>query len=113
MLGADRPGQLEEPIGEGRLAMVDVGDDREVADPVHAGSRSMRERDLCGRVERHPSRDCVSSAAAGAESAAPPDRRAVIATPYTAAPAISPAPGDTTCPPSPRPEAWSSAYQTP
>jgi hypothetical protein len=27
-------GQLQEPIGEGRLAVIDVGDDREVAKPV-------------------------------------------------------------------------------
>ena len=31
----DSAGQLEDAIGEGRLAVVDVGDDREVAEPVH------------------------------------------------------------------------------
>src|SRR4029453_4347644 len=32
----DRAGQLEDAVGERRLAVVDVGDDREVRDPVHA-----------------------------------------------------------------------------
>ena len=40
--GVDRVGQLEQPIGEGRLAVVDVGDDREVA------QSSLR--DLAGQV---------------------------------------------------------------
>ncbi len=31
----DSAGELEDPVGERRLAVVDVGDDREVADPVH------------------------------------------------------------------------------
>ncbi len=31
----DRPGELEDAVRERRLAVVDVGDDREVADPVH------------------------------------------------------------------------------
>ncbi len=31
--GRDRAGALQEPVRQGRLAMVDVGDDREVADP--------------------------------------------------------------------------------
>ena len=35
VLGADGARQLEQPVGERRLAVVDVGDDREVADPVH------------------------------------------------------------------------------
>ena len=30
----DRVGQLEQPVGERRLAVIDVGDDREVAQPV-------------------------------------------------------------------------------
>ena len=30
----DRLGELEDAIGQRRLAVVDVGDDREVADPV-------------------------------------------------------------------------------
>ena len=34
----DRPGQLEDAIGQGRFPMVDVGDDREVADVVHAAA---------------------------------------------------------------------------
>jgi hypothetical protein len=33
--GVDRPGDLEDAIGQRRLAVVDVGDDREVADAVH------------------------------------------------------------------------------
>ena len=35
----DRPGELEDPIGERRLAVVDVGDDREVPNPVHGRMR--------------------------------------------------------------------------
>jgi len=31
---ADGPGELQEPIGEGRLAVIDVRDDREVADEL-------------------------------------------------------------------------------
>jgi hypothetical protein len=31
----DGPGELEDAIGQRRLAVIDVGDDREVADPVH------------------------------------------------------------------------------
>ena len=36
-----RPGRLEQPIGKGGLAMIDVRDDAEVADPVktHASRR--------------------------------------------------------------------------
>ena len=37
----DRPGDLEDPVGQGRLAVVDVGDDREVADVVHGRVGSM------------------------------------------------------------------------
>ena len=33
----DRPGDLEDAVGQGRLAVVDVGDDREVANVVHVG----------------------------------------------------------------------------
>ena len=35
LLRVDRPGDLEDAVGQGRLAVVDVGDDREVADVVH------------------------------------------------------------------------------
>ena len=35
VLGADGARQLQQPVGERRLAVVDVGDDREVANPVH------------------------------------------------------------------------------
>ncbi len=35
--GVDHPGQLQHPIGQRRLAMVDVGDDAEVADPRRWG----------------------------------------------------------------------------
>ena len=34
-LRVDGAGELEDPVGERRLAVVDVGDDREVADVVH------------------------------------------------------------------------------
>ena len=32
--GVDRPGQLQDAVGQGRLAVVDVADDGEVADAV-------------------------------------------------------------------------------
>ena len=35
LLRVDGPGDLEDAVGQGRLAVVDVGDDREVADVVH------------------------------------------------------------------------------
>ena len=35
--GVDRAGQLEEPVGERRLPVVDVGDDAEAADAVELG----------------------------------------------------------------------------
>src|SRR5207247_972163 len=44
VLGPDGPGQLEDAVGEGRLAVVDVGDDREVADQVHQRPLSMAAR---------------------------------------------------------------------
>ena len=37
----DRAGQLEDAVGEGRLAVVDVGDDREVADASEVHGLSM------------------------------------------------------------------------
>ncbi len=37
----DGPGELEDAVGQGRLAVVDVGDDREVADLLHGRGRSM------------------------------------------------------------------------
>ena len=42
----DRAGQLEDAIGQRRLAMVDVGDDAEVSDQIllHSGHRSARTR---------------------------------------------------------------------
>jgi hypothetical protein len=39
LAGIDRAGDLEDPVRECRLAMVDVGDDREVADPVEFHGR--------------------------------------------------------------------------
>src|SRR5205814_8345781 len=36
MLRPDRTGQLEDPVGERRLAVIDVGDDREVPYAFHA-----------------------------------------------------------------------------
>ena len=41
MPAVDGAGQLEEAIGQGRLAVVDVGDDREVPDSVHGHAMSM------------------------------------------------------------------------
>jgi hypothetical protein len=38
-------GELQDAVGEGRLAVVDVGDDREVAD-LHRAHRTRRSRDL-------------------------------------------------------------------
>ena len=35
--GVDRPGELEDAVGEGRLPVVDVGDDAEVPEPLEAG----------------------------------------------------------------------------
>ena len=37
----DGPGELEDAVGERRLAVVDVGDDREVPDPVHERTASI------------------------------------------------------------------------
>ena len=37
--GVHRPGELEEPVGERGLPVVDVGDDREVADPREVAHR--------------------------------------------------------------------------
>src|ERR1700761_3900178 len=37
----DRAGELEDPVGERRLAVVDVGDDREVTNLVHGRATSM------------------------------------------------------------------------
>ena len=34
LAGVERAGEFQEPIGQGRLAVVDVGDDAEVADAV-------------------------------------------------------------------------------
>jgi len=34
LASVDQPGDLQHPIGEGRLAVVDVRDDAEVADPL-------------------------------------------------------------------------------
>ena len=79
MVGAHRPGQLEEPIGEGRLAMVDVGDDREVADPVHAGSAVWRAATYAGAKPAQP--DCVPGRNRRQICCASGMRRAVIATP--------------------------------
>ena len=36
----DRPGELEDAVGEGRLPVVDVGDDAEVAEPLEPGHTS-------------------------------------------------------------------------
>ena len=36
LLRVDRPGDFEDAVGQGRLAVVDVGDDREVSDQFHA-----------------------------------------------------------------------------
>ena len=55
----DRPGLLDEPVGERRLAVVDMGDDREVADVLYSvgghgardsRARAGRERDSRGRL---------------------------------------------------------------
>ena len=43
----DGAGQLEQPIGEGRLPVVDVGDDREGADAVERGGQGDHSRE-CG-----------------------------------------------------------------
>ena len=37
LAGGQRPGDLEDPVGEGRLPVVDVGDDREVPDAGGVG----------------------------------------------------------------------------
>ena len=37
----DRAGQLEKPVSEGRLAVVDVGDDRQAADTVERGGQGL------------------------------------------------------------------------
>ncbi len=37
-LRVDGAGDLEDAVGQGRLAVVDVGDDREVANVVHRGA---------------------------------------------------------------------------
>jgi len=42
------PGALEEPVGERRLAVVDVGDDREVADAGRVQGRALRTRGRIG-----------------------------------------------------------------
>ncbi len=42
-LRVDGAGELEDAVGKRRLAVVDVGDDREVADVVHGRMRSMRD----------------------------------------------------------------------
>ncbi len=49
-LRVDGAGDLEDAVGQGRLAVVDVGDDREVADVVHRRVRSMATEVLGRRV---------------------------------------------------------------
>ena len=49
---------LDESIGKGRLAMIDMGDDREITDVVHAASQASPESmsgevyTFCGRYGR-------------------------------------------------------------
>ena len=50
LAGVDRAGQLEHAVGERRLAVVDVGDDRDVADAIegHRGSHASVAARPCG-----------------------------------------------------------------
>ncbi len=56
----DRPGPLQEAVGQGRLAMVDVGDDAEVADTSHVAHDEDGRRRTDGQPDpaniplRHP-----------------------------------------------------------
>ena len=91
-----RPGQLEEPVGERGFPVVDVRDDREVADPIEVAHGR-----LVGIITR-----CAGSPASRRPRATgrppppfrPPRRRG--------APAPSPRPGSA---PTPRPRASTSA----
>ena len=66
--GIDRPADLEDPVGQRGLAVVDVGDDRDVAQPgpVHgshatlSGDRGRSSRPAC--APRHRNRRCASGA---------------------------------------------------
>src|SRR5512134_575353 len=95
-----RLGHLEDAVGQRRLAMVDVGDDGEVADGVevaHGSSsvvvadRRRRERSVCSSRTRR--------------SAAPARK--------TEIPASTPVPTERTCAPNESPSTWSSPNQTP
>ena len=61
LAGGQRAGDLQDPVGKGRLPMVDVGDDREVADAGGIGHgsraacvRTLDSRRLSGKVLAHP-----------------------------------------------------------
>jgi hypothetical protein len=59
--GVDRPADLEHAVGQGRLTVVDVGDDRDVADlvEVHRGSKQPTGRLIRGRRRRRSRVDAV------------------------------------------------------
>ena len=49
---AERAGQLEQSVGQGRFAMVDVGDDAEIADVLGIHELRWRERTRPARISR-------------------------------------------------------------
>ena len=105
----DGVGHLEDAIGQRRLPVVDVGDDREVPDVRLIGHvRS-------GQVTR---RGASGPAAAGCRAAArsggPRGSAARARRPRRpACPRVRPPPTEITCATSERPSAWSSPHQTP
>ena len=93
-------GQLEDAIGERRLAVVDVGDDREVADAVHRRPLSMATRSALRR------------GVPGAGSVELGDAQHGQGAEIDGGAGGEPAVTETICPTSPAPRAWSRTSQT-
>src|SRR5919197_338800 len=55
--GIDGTGELEDAVGQGRLPVVDVGDDREVADAVLVHAKLMRGAGGLATIATPPARE--------------------------------------------------------
>ena len=79
LAGIHRPGQLEEPVGERGLPVVDVRDDREVADPLEIAQRLARSGSSSSGVPAPPGPRRPRAARRPPSRSAPRRRRAAPA----------------------------------
>ena len=97
LLGVHRPGERQEPVGQGGLAVVDVRDDGEVADRLD-GHRAQYSTPLHGRSPRPAASGSPSRAGhdgAGARTTRAPSAPAPIARPRRRCSRAAPRPAPT------------------